>query len=80
MAEAYKKVKLITTAGASNGFVGFQNIHSAAQTVTVSGPFVYGSTGPQAAVAITNVAIGQIVPINCATITPATGNVIGFLA
>jgi hypothetical protein len=79
MAESYKKAKLITTAGASNGFIGFQNIHSAPQNVTVSGPFIYGSTGPQAPVLITNIPVGAIIPLNCATITPASGSVLGFL-
>ena len=88
MAEAYKKAKLISTAGSSNGFVGFQSLHTTNQNVTISGPFIYGITGaigpsgPGACgpVSITiNVNAGQVVPVNCTTITPATANVLGFI-
>lgn len=79
MAESYKKAKLITTTGATSGFVGFQNVHTAAQNITISGPFIYGSTGLNVPIGI-SAAVGQIVPLNCTSITPALGNVLGFLA
>ena len=80
MAEAYKKARLITTAGASgSGFVGFQSLHTAQQNVTISGPFIYGSTGANVPITI-NVNAGQVIPLNCKSITPATANVLGFLA
>jgi hypothetical protein len=81
MAEAYKKAKLITTAGATNGFVGFQNLHTSNQNVTISGPFIYGITGACGAQPITiNVNAGQVIPVNCVSITPGSANVLGFLA
>ena len=81
MAEAYKKAKLITTAGAVGGFVGFQNLHTTNQNVTISGSFIYGITGACGAQPITiNVNAGDLIPLNCTSITPATANVLGFLA
>lgn len=81
MAEAYKKAKLITTGGAAGGFVGFQSLHTTNQNVTISGPFIYGITGACGAQPITiNVNAGQVIPLNCTTITPQTANVLGFLA
>jgi hypothetical protein len=79
MAEAYKKAKLINTSGAKNNFVGLQNV--GASSVTISGPFIYGITGACGAVPISiTLGAGQLVPVNCTSITPAGGNVIGFLA
>lgn len=81
MAEAYKKAKLITTAGSSSGFVGFQNSGSAAQNVTIKGPFIYGATAGYTGQIVTfNVAAGAIVPLVCAEITPQTNPVLGFMA
>ena len=81
MAEAYKKAKLITTTGSNSGFVGFQSLHTTNQNVTISGPFIYGITGACGAQPITiNVNAGQVIPLNCVSITPAGGNVLGFLA
>lgn len=81
MAEAYKKARLITTSGftSESGFVGIQNIHSAAQNVTISGPFIYNSSGVRGASIGISMAAGQIVPLNCSRIVPTTGNVLGFL-
>jgi hypothetical protein len=81
MAEAYKKAKLITTSGASNGFVGFQNL--SATSATIIAPFIYGATAPATGglpLTITLGAAGIIYPINCVSITPIGGNVLGFLA
>lgn len=80
MAEAYKKAKLITTTGATSGFVGFQNI-SAAQNVTIRGPFIYGATAGYTGGTVTiNVPAGVVVPLNCVEITPSQFPVLGFMA
>lgn len=83
MAESYKKAKLINTNGATNvsGFVGFQNI--SANSATIAGPFIYGPTAPFTGgipITITLGAAGTIYPLNCTSITPVGGNVLGFLA
>ena len=80
MAESYKKAKLITTAGATSGFVGIQNVHTAAQNVTISGPFIYNSSGVAGAAVGISMAVGQIIPLNCTSVTPSSGNVLGFIA
>lgn len=82
MAESYKKAKYITTTGATSGFIGFQNI-SASQPITISGPFIFGGTGPGASggslpITIT-VPAGTIVPVKCVSITPSTNPVLGFI-
>lgn len=82
MAEAYKKAKLITTAAgftSASGFVGIQNVHNAAQNVTISGPFIYNQLGVRGGDIGISMAVGQIVPLNCSSITPSSGNVLGFL-
>ena len=82
MAEAYKKARLITTTGAVSGFVGFQNL--SATSATINGPFIYGATAPftggQQPITIPLGAAGTLYPINCTSITPIGGNVLGFLA
>lgn len=81
MAEAYKKAKLITTTGSNSGFVGFQNL--SATSATISSPFMYGATAPFTggqSITIALGAAGTIYPINCTSITPIGGNVLGFLA
>jgi len=82
MAEAYKKARLITTTGATNtsGFVGLLNL--SATSATISGPFIYGATAPFTGGQSISIplATGQLVPINCTSITPSGGNVLGFLA
>ena len=79
MAESYKKAKLITTAGATSGFVGIQNVHTAAQNVTISGPFIYNQLGVRGGDIGISMAVGQIIPVNCSSIRPTSGNVLGFL-
>jgi len=82
MAEAYKKAKLITTAAgytSDSGFVGIQNVHTAAQTVTISGPFIYNQLGVRGGDIGISMAVGQIIPVNCSSIRPTSGNVLGFL-
>jgi len=81
MAEAYKKAKLITTTGSNSGFVGFQNL--SATSATISSSFMYGATAPFTggqSITIPLGAAGTIYPINCTSITPIGGNVLGFLA
>lgn len=83
MAEAYKKARLITTTGATNvsGFVGFQNL--SATSATIAGAFVYGATAPFTGgipLTIPLGGAGTIYPLNCTSITPIGGNVLGFLA
>jgi hypothetical protein len=83
MAEAYKKARLITTTGATNtsGFVGFQNL--SATSATISSAFMYGATAPFTggqSLTIPLGAAGTLYPINCTSITPVGGNVLGFLA
>lgn len=83
MAESYKKARLITTTGATNvsGFVGFQVL--TATSATISGPFIYGATAPFTGglpLTIPLGTAGTIYPLNCTSITPVGGNVLGFLA
>ena len=81
MAEAYKKAKLITTTGSNSGFVGFQNL--SATSAIISSPFMYGATAPFTggqSITIALGAAGTVYPINCTSITPIGGNVLGFLA
>ena len=79
MAEAYKKAKLISTAGAVGGFVGFYT--PAGQTITINGPFIYGAGGNTAAAALTMAfPANAVVPLNCTSLTPGTSSIIGFLA
>ena len=79
MAEAAKKVKLITTAGSNGAFEGFVNAHTAAQTVTISGPFTFTNTGAVGGITM-SLAVGQTVNVKGNSITPALGNVWGLLA
>jgi hypothetical protein len=78
MAEAYKKAKLVTTAGATGGFVGFYT--PSAQTITLTGPFIYGTGGSTAAPLAMSFPANATVPINCYGITPGTASIIAFLA
>ena len=78
MAEAYKKARLITTTGATSGFVGFHTPTS--QAITISGPFIYGASGGGPAPLTLTLAANATVPLNCTNITPASGPIIGFLA
>lgn len=79
--EASKKARLITTAGLtlnSGTFQGFVNAHTTENTITISGPFVYGSAGTPTGITM-RLAVGQHVPIQCTSIVPQTGNIIGLL-
>jgi len=76
--EASKRSKLITTSGSNGSFQGFINAHSAANIVGISGPFTFTSAGVPGAITM-SVASGQYIPIQCTTIVPQTGNVIGLL-
>jgi hypothetical protein len=78
MAEAAKRVKLITTAGSNGAFEGFINA-SAAQTVTISGPFTFKPDGTVGGITMSAIA-GQVVNVKCTNITPGLGNVWGLLA
>lgn len=83
MAEAYKKTKLINTNGSSGTYIGF--FTGVAQTVQISGPFVYGITGGpgvSGSLALIDIvcAANALVPVNCTFIKPGTGNCIGFMS
>ena len=81
MAESYKKARLINTTGAIGGFVGFQNL--GATGAIIAGPFIYGATAPFTGglpLTIPLGGTGTIYPLNCTSITPLGGNVLGFLA
>jgi hypothetical protein len=78
MAESYKKAKLITTTGATSGFIGFHTPTS--QAITISGPFIYGATGAVPTPLTLTYAANSTIPVNCTNITPSTSPIIGFLA
>lgn len=78
MSESYKKAIEITTAGRTGTFVGFQN-GITAQSVQISGTFIYNSSKVQGAGITLGVAGGAIVPINCTKIQPSNHNVLGFM-
>ena len=79
MAEAYKKAKLITTAGISGdgGYIGFYS--SVAQNVDIAGPFIYDQSGSKAIITVP-VGASSIIPVTCTYIKPGTGSVLGFKA
>jgi len=79
MAEAAKKVKLITTAGSNGAFEGFINASGATNIVGISGPFTFTSAGVPGAITM-SVGQGQVVNVKCSAIVPQTGNVWGLLA
>jgi hypothetical protein len=79
MAESYKRAKLITTSGTTAGtYTGFLN-GATAQSVTIAGPFIYDNAGAKTSITI-SVAAGALVPVNCTSITPLSGSVLGLLA
>jgi len=78
MAESYKKARLITTTGATSGFIGFYT--PASQAITISGPFIYGASGGGPAPLTLTYPANATIPVNCTSITPGSSPIVGFLA